>query len=165
MWRCPTSALYPGTAQLPPLSFPPAPQAETNLLFAIFTAPSSCFAIVQPQCRCLCPTADAHAKQFLWWGENRPFSHLIITKFVFLLHDIHRHIRERGTRVSRSPWPPFKRSNGLFAILCFLRVKIFQTTLRWYYTMCCKSNWWTQWAHLPWTLKSKQGVERNQVLH
>lgn len=43
MWRCPTSALYPGTVHLPPPFSPPAPPAQTNLLFAISNSPQSLF--------------------------------------------------------------------------------------------------------------------------
>lgn len=76
------------------------------------------------------------------------------TKFVFLLRGIHRHITERGTGVSHSPWPPSKRSDAPFALPCSLRVKVFKTALRRYHTRCCNSNGLSG-PHLLWTLKSK----------
>lgn len=87
------------TSSSPAPSLSPSPSGpDQAVLCHLGCPPSSCLATVQPQRRCLCPTAAAHAKQFLRQGGDEPFSRLIATKFAFLL----RGVTERRTRVSRS---------------------------------------------------------------
>lgn len=136
-----------------PFLFPTPPGTVGNQSApAISAAPHPCFAIVQPQCRCLCPTAGAHAKQILRWEKRSHSPDLSHSQFVFLRYDIHRHITGRGIRMSFSPWSPSTRPEVEHhcTVVC-------KPTFVWCYTGAAGAAAGLS-THLPRAQKSEQGM-------